>query len=58
MICFQGSDISPAQYHEVIVWLHEVSGTFQFSSETFALGVCVLNSLLAAVKVSEPTITP
>uniref|UniRef100_A0A8C2HUV1 Cyclin I family, member 2 n=1 Tax=Cyprinus carpio TaxID=7962 RepID=A0A8C2HUV1_CYPCA len=49
--CIQGSDISPPQYHEVIVWLREVSSLFQFSSETFALGVCVLNSLLAAVKV-------
>ncbi|KAK7144042.1 hypothetical protein R3I93_015023 [Phoxinus phoxinus] len=48
--CIQGSDISPTQYHEVIVWLRDTSGTFQFSSETFALGVCVLNSLLAAVK--------
>ncbi|XDV39382.1 hypothetical protein PO909_008633 [Leuciscus waleckii] len=48
--CVQGSDISPAQYHEVIVWLRDMSGTFQFSSETYALGVCVLNSLLAAVK--------
>lgn len=48
--CVQGSDISPAQYHEVIVWLRETSSTFQFSSETFALGVCVLNSLLATVK--------
>ncbi|XP_077080961.1 cyclin-I [Siphateles boraxobius] len=48
--CLQGSDISPAQYHEVIVWLREMSSTFQFSSETFALGVCVLNSLLATVK--------
>ncbi|CAM4672545.1 unnamed protein product [Leuciscus chuanchicus] len=55
--CVQGSDISPAQYHEVIVWLRDMSGTFQFSSETYALGVCVLNSLLAAVKVSEPTTT-
>lgn len=48
--CVQGSDISPHQYHEVIVWLREMSSTFQFSSETFALGVCVLNSLLATVK--------
>ncbi|XP_048022856.1 cyclin-I [Megalobrama amblycephala] len=48
--CIQGSDISPPQYHEVIVWLREMSGTFKFSSETFALGVCVLNSLLATVK--------
>ncbi|XP_058613737.1 cyclin-I [Onychostoma macrolepis] len=48
--CIQGSDISPPQYHEVIVWLHEMSSVFQFSSETLALGVCVLNSVLATVK--------
>uniref|UniRef100_A0A8C1YTE3 Cyclin I family, member 2 n=1 Tax=Cyprinus carpio TaxID=7962 RepID=A0A8C1YTE3_CYPCA len=48
--CIQGSDISPPQYHDAIVWLREMSSLFQFSSETFALGVCVLNSLLAAVK--------
>lgn len=56
-LCSQGSDISPSQYHETIVWLREMSGLFQFSSETFALGVCVLNSLLAAVKVSETDTT-
>lgn len=49
---FKGSDIGPSQYQEVIVWMHEMSTVFQFSSETFALGVCVLNSLLATVKVS------
>ncbi|KAI7796126.1 putative cyclin-I-like [Triplophysa rosa] len=48
--CIQGSDIGPSQYQEVIVWMHEMSTVFQFSSETFALGVCVLNSLLATVK--------
>ncbi|XP_016123029.1 cyclin-I-like isoform X1 [Sinocyclocheilus grahami] len=48
--CIQGSDISPHQYHEVIVWLREMSSILHFSSETFALGVCVLNSLLATVK--------
>ncbi|XP_043077780.1 cyclin-I [Puntigrus tetrazona] len=48
--CIQGSDIRPPQYHEVIVWLREMSSLFRFSSETFALGVCVLNSLLATVK--------
>ncbi|XP_065143626.1 cyclin-I isoform X2 [Paramisgurnus dabryanus] len=46
----QGSDIGPSQYQEVIVWLHEMSTVFQFSSETFALAVCVVNSLLATVK--------
>lgn len=33
--------------------MHEMSTGFQFSSETFALGVCVLNSMLATVKVCE-----
>uniref|UniRef100_A0A672QRY4 Cyclin I family member 2 n=1 Tax=Sinocyclocheilus grahami TaxID=75366 RepID=A0A672QRY4_SINGR len=51
--CIQGSDISPPQYQEVIVWLREMSSLFQFSSETFALGVYVLNSLLAAVKTQQ-----
>ncbi len=55
-VCFQGSDISPPRYHEVIVWMHEMSSVFQFSSETFALAVCVLNRLLASVKVNQ-TIT-
>ncbi|KAA0720474.1 Serine/threonine-protein kinase 26 [Triplophysa tibetana] len=49
--CIQGSDICPSQYQEVIVWMHEMSTVYQFSSETFALGVCVLNSLIATVKV-------
>ncbi|XP_003200952.1 cyclin-I isoform X1 [Danio rerio] len=48
--CIQGSDISPSQYHEVILWLREMNVIFQFSTETLALGVCVLNSLLATVK--------
>ncbi|XP_056587326.1 cyclin-I [Triplophysa dalaica] len=48
--CIQGSDICPSQYQEVIVWMHEMSTVYQFSSETFALGVCVLNSLIATVK--------
>lgn len=33
------------------MWMHEMSTVYQFSSETFALGVCVLNSLIATVKV-------
>ncbi|XP_051534326.1 cyclin-I-like [Myxocyprinus asiaticus] len=48
--CIQGSDISPSQYQEVIVWMHEMSSVFQFCLETFAVGVCVLNRLLATVK--------
>ncbi|XP_051536171.1 cyclin-I-like isoform X4 [Myxocyprinus asiaticus] len=49
-LTMEGSDISPSQYQEVIVWMHEMSCIFQFCSETFALGVCVLNRLLATVK--------
>lgn len=36
----------------MILWLGEMSKLFQFLPETFALGVCVLNRLLSAVKVS------
>uniref|UniRef100_A0A3B1KK13 Cyclin I family member 2 n=2 Tax=Astyanax mexicanus TaxID=7994 RepID=A0A3B1KK13_ASTMX len=49
--CIQGSDITPSLYQEIVFWLCEMSETFMFSSETFALGVCVLNRLLATVKV-------
>ncbi|XP_078142512.1 cyclin-I [Centroberyx gerrardi] len=48
--CIQGADISPSQYQDVILWLGEMSRLFQFCPETFALGVCVLNRLLSAVK--------
>ncbi|XP_026873944.1 cyclin-I [Electrophorus electricus] len=48
--CIQGSDIAPNVYREIITWLQEMSGMFKFCSETFALGVCVLNRLLATVK--------
>ncbi|XP_030649724.1 cyclin-I [Chanos chanos] len=46
----QGTDIIPSQYQEVILWLRELCVMFQFCSDTFAMGVCVLNRLLAAVK--------
>ncbi|TRY85595.1 hypothetical protein DNTS_010169 [Danionella cerebrum] len=46
----QGSNISPSQFHDVIVWLLKISNASQFSSETFTLGVCVINSMLAAVR--------
>ncbi|XP_012683151.2 cyclin-I [Clupea harengus] len=46
----QGSDISLIQYQEVILWLREMNAAFQFCQETYALGVCVLNRLLATVK--------
>ncbi|XP_028838372.1 cyclin-I [Denticeps clupeoides] len=46
----QGSDISCVQHQEVISWLQDMSVLFKFTQETFALGVCVLNRLLATVK--------
>lgn len=48
--CIQGTDISPPQHQDVIVWLGEMSRLFRFCPETFALGVCVLNRLLSTVK--------
>ncbi|TKS83068.1 Cyclin-I [Collichthys lucidus] len=48
--CIQGADISSSQHQEMILWLGEMSRLFQFSPETFALGVCVLNRLLSTVK--------
>nr|XP_046265937.1 cyclin-I isoform X2 [Scatophagus argus] len=46
----QGADISSSQHQEMILWLGEMSRLFQFSPETFALGVCILNRLLSTVK--------
>lgn len=37
----------------MILWLGEMSRLFHFCPETFALGVCVLNRLLSAVKVDQ-----
>ncbi|XP_074529194.1 cyclin-I [Halichoeres trimaculatus] len=48
--CIQGADISSSQHQETIVWLGEMNRLFQFSPETFALAVCVLNRLLSSVK--------
>ncbi|KAL0994750.1 hypothetical protein UPYG_G00126660 [Umbra pygmaea] len=46
----QGTDITPIQVQEVVLWLGEMCRLFNFCQETFALGVCVLNRLLATVK--------
>ncbi|XP_034149121.1 cyclin-I [Esox lucius] len=46
----QGTDITPFQVHDVILWLGDMGKLFNFCQETFALGVCVLNRLLATVK--------
>ncbi|KAG7234078.1 hypothetical protein INR49_005941 [Caranx melampygus] len=51
--CIQGADISSSQHKEMIVWLGEMSRTFHFCPETFALGVCVLNRLLSTVKAHQ-----
>uniref|UniRef100_A0A3Q0RNW0 Cyclin I family member 2 n=1 Tax=Amphilophus citrinellus TaxID=61819 RepID=A0A3Q0RNW0_AMPCI len=48
--CIQGTDISSSQHQEMILWLGEMNRLFHFCPETFALGVCVLNRLLSAVK--------
>ncbi|XP_064205940.1 cyclin-I isoform X1 [Anguilla rostrata] len=45
-----GTDISQFQYQEVILWLGKLSKLFRFYPETCALGVCILNRLLASVK--------
>lgn len=49
---FQGTDITLIKHQEVILWLKEMNTGFQFCQETYALAVCVLNRLLATVKVS------
>ncbi|XP_036381546.1 cyclin-I [Megalops cyprinoides] len=46
----QGTDISQDQHQDVILWLGELSRLFKFCTETYALGVCILNRLLASVK--------
>ncbi|CAL9685390.1 unnamed protein product [Knipowitschia caucasica] len=46
----QGTDTSSAQHQEVIRWLGEMSRSFRFCPETFALGVCVLHRMLSTVK--------
>ncbi|XP_061754606.1 cyclin-I [Nerophis ophidion] len=48
--CIQGADISSSLHQDMIVWLRDMNRRFQFCPETFALGVCVLNRLLATVK--------
>ncbi|KAJ8348062.1 hypothetical protein SKAU_G00266510 [Synaphobranchus kaupii] len=45
-----GTDISQFQYQEVILWMGKLSRLFRFYPETYALGVCILNRLLASVK--------
>ncbi|XP_041080019.1 cyclin-I-like isoform X2 [Polyodon spathula] len=47
----QGTDISPTQHDEVVLWLLELCSRFHFYPETFALATSILNRLLASVKV-------
>ncbi|KAM5170863.1 cyclin-I2 isoform 1-T2 [Mantella aurantiaca] len=47
----KGTDISPVQYKQVVLWMDEVRSLFQFYPETFALAVSILNRILATVKV-------
>ncbi|KPP77558.1 cyclin-I-like [Scleropages formosus] len=46
----QGTDISSFQHQDAVLWLGDLSKLFKFLPETFALGVCILNRLLASVK--------
>ncbi|XP_028668582.1 cyclin-I [Erpetoichthys calabaricus] len=46
----QGTDISPSQHDEAVLWLGELCSRFKFYPETFALAVSILNRLLAVVK--------
>ncbi|XP_041080020.1 cyclin-I-like isoform X3 [Polyodon spathula] len=46
----QGTDISPTQHDEVVLWLLELCSRFHFYPETFALATSILNRLLASVK--------
>lgn len=47
----KGTDISPMQYEQVVLWLEELRSRFQFYPETFGLAACILNRILATVKV-------
>nr|XP_006128583.1 cyclin-I2 isoform X2 [Pelodiscus sinensis] len=46
----KGTDISPSNYENAVLWIAELSSQFQFCSETFALAINILNRLLASVK--------
>ncbi|XP_053319317.1 cyclin-I2 [Spea bombifrons] len=47
----KGTDISPANYEQTVLWIEELRSLFHFYPETFGLAVSVLNRMLATVKV-------
>ncbi|XP_069827695.1 cyclin-I2 isoform X2 [Dendropsophus ebraccatus] len=47
----KGTDISPMQYEQTVLWMKELKLRFNFYPETFGLAVSILNRILASVKV-------
>lgn len=47
----KGTDISPMQYEQVVLWMDELRLHFQFYPETFGSAASFLNRILATVKV-------
>ncbi|XP_075065828.1 cyclin-I2 [Mixophyes fleayi] len=47
----KGTDISPMQYEQTVLWMQELQSRFQFYPETYGLAVSILNRILASVKV-------
>lgn len=47
----KGTDISPSQYERTVLWMKELKLRLHFYPETFGLAVCILNRILASVKV-------
>ncbi|XP_077329355.1 cyclin-I2 [Lithobates pipiens] len=47
----KGTDISPMQYAQVVLWMDELRLHFQFYPETFGSAASFLNRILATVKV-------
>uniref|UniRef100_A0A8C5QJ09 Cyclin I family member 2 n=1 Tax=Leptobrachium leishanense TaxID=445787 RepID=A0A8C5QJ09_9ANUR len=46
----KGTDISPMQYEQAVVWLEKLRSIFHFYPDTFFLAVTILNRMLASVK--------
>ncbi|CAH2302091.1 Hypothetical predicted protein [Pelobates cultripes] len=46
----KGTDISPSQYEQAVLWIEELRSLFHFYPETFFLAVSILNRILASVK--------